>query len=258
MWDNFIDKLHDRGASVLLGLALGALVTGLIAWWRRRRERSRILLGDARDTVVIEQHIIEKVDGADGNPVRTLRIRSLGQGELQHVVPNSHLAGEFSHRAFRVTSRDTLISMAGAEGSYLLETLTNFVCDRVANEPFEHDLFVMAPCCEPAELAQYQPIVVLLISAADLTLFEEWSSCRDFLVEHGADGARILTLMEMARRYKKEQAELERLRTAGQRTRHVETMYILDLALDTRAAPVPAKKVPWGRFETVLKQLNLE
>src|SRR4051812_32815380 len=129
IWTEIVALLRDRGTSVLLGLVLGALVTGLIAWWRRLRERHRIMKGDARDTVVIAQHIIQR--HADGGVA--LRIRCLGQGELKHVVPNGHLASELLDRAFRVTARDTLISMEGAEGSYLLETLTNFVCDRVAN-----------------------------------------------------------------------------------------------------------------------------
>ena len=58
--------------------------------------------------------------------------------------------------------------MSGPEGSYLLETLMNFVCDRTANAPYEHDRYVMAPCCEPAELAEHQPITILLIAVADL------------------------------------------------------------------------------------------
>jgi hypothetical protein len=148
--------------------------------------------------------------------------------------------------------------MEGAEGSYLLETLTNFVCDRTANAPFEHDLYVMAPCCEPAGLAEYQPITIILVAAADLQLFEDWAACRGVEVEHGIDGARILTLRELARRFRQEQAELARLRQAGQRTRFVETMYVLDLALDKRSAPLPTKAIPWGRFEAVLKEMNLE
>src|SRR5438270_33112 len=83
-----------------------------------------------------------------------------------------------------------------AEASYLLETLTNFVCDRVGNAPFEHDLYVMAPCCEPAGLAEHQPITILLVAVADLALFADWPTCRTIHVEHGTDGARILTLME--------------------------------------------------------------
>ncbi len=89
-------------------------------------------------------------------------------------------------------------------------------------------------------------------------MFESWPSCRDVEVEHGADGARILTLMELARRFKREQAELDRLRKAGERTRYVETMYILDLVLDKRTATVPIKPIPWGRFDAILKEMNLE
>jgi hypothetical protein len=148
--------------------------------------------------------------------------------------------------------------MEGAEGSYLLETLTNFVCDRVSGGEFDHDQYVMAPCCEPAGLAVHQPITILLISRADLALFETWPAARSVKVEHGSDGARVLTLMELARRFRAEQEQISALRAAGKRTTYVETSYILDLALDRRATPIPIKPVPWGRFEGVLKQMNLE
>jgi hypothetical protein len=62
----------------------------------------------------------------------------------------------------------------------------------------------------------------------------------------------------MARRFRQEQSEFVRRREAGERTRHVERMYILDLALDRRSAPIPTKPVPWGRFETTHKEMNLE
>jgi hypothetical protein len=264
MATDIFQQLGGHGVGVVLGLILGGLIGWLSARWRRYRERQRILAGDARGTVVIQHNLVETVDapadsgaGTTKLPAR-LRIRSLGQAEVSHVVPNGYLAAELLDRAFKVTPRDTLISMEGAQGSYLLETLTNFLCDRVANAPFEHDLYVMAPCCEPAGLAEHQPITILLISVANLSLFESWAVCREVQVEHGTDGARILTLMELARRFKAEQEKIAGLRKAGQRTRYVETMYILDLALDQRVAAVPVKQVPWGRFEDVLSQLNVE
>lgn len=134
--------------------------------------------------------------------------------------------------------------MDGAEGSYLLETLTNFVGDQVANAPFERDLYVIAPCCEPAALAEHQPITIILIAVKDLALFESWAACRDVRVEHGSDGSRVLTLMELARRHRSEQVEIARRRAGGERSRWVETMYVLDLALDTRRTdPDPAGPV---------------
>jgi hypothetical protein len=254
-----IAELTGRGAAVLFGLALGSSVTWLYGRWRRHKQRQSILKGDARDTIVINHHLVETGEGPGGEKFPTvLRIRSLGQAELDRVVPNGHLAAVLLHRAFHVTPRDTLISMEGAEGSYLLETLTNFVCDRVANAPFEHDLYVMAPCCEPAGLAEHQPITILLIAVKDLALFENWPACRGVQVEHGGDGARVLTLLELARRFRSEQEKIANLRRAGQRTKYVETMYILDLALDKRSANIPVRNVPWGRLEEVLKQLNLE
>jgi hypothetical protein len=265
MVDFITRELSDRGIGAVVAFVLGGLVSWGIGRWRRMRQRQSILRGDARDTVVIEQHIVEASEASDPEHPGTLRtvpaalrIRILGQAELSRVVPNGHLAVEFLHRAWRMVPGQTLISMVGAEGSYLLETLTGFVGDRVGNQGFEHDLYVMAPCCEPRELAQYQPIIIVLIAASHLALFDSWPACRGVRVEHGSDGARVLTLMELARRYREEQAHISRLRQEGKRTQFVETMYVLDLALDRRTSPIPTKPVPWGRFEQVLKGMGLE
>jgi hypothetical protein len=258
MFANVLQEFTGRGMSVVLGMILGGSLTWIVARWRRFRERQSVLCGDARDTVVINLHLVETADGPTGRVPTAMRIRAVGQAELDRVVPNGHLAAVLLKRAFDVTPRDTLISMEGAEGSFLLETLTNFVCDRVANAPFDHDLYVMAPCCEPAALAEHQPITIVLIRKSDLALFGTWPACRDVRVEHGSDGARVLTLMDMARRFRSEQEKMAALRAAGQRTTHVETMYVLDLGLDRRSAAIQVKPVPWGRFEGVLQEMNLE
>jgi hypothetical protein len=258
MPEKWLLEFSGKGFSVFLGLILGGLLTLLAVYWRRYKQRQSIIQGDARDTVVIHHHIIERDAPVQGKETRTLRVRTMGQSELDRVVPNGHLAAVLLHRAFAVTARDTLISMEGPEGSFLLETLTNFVCDRTANRTFEHDLYVMAPCCEPAELAEHQPITIIVIAVKDLVLFEDWPTCREIQVEHGSDGSRVLTLMELSKRFRKEQAEIIRRRTIGERTKHVETMYILDLGLDKRAFPIPTRPIPWGRFESVLKPLNLD
>lgn len=257
------DEVSGRSLGAVVGFIVGSSLTWLLARWRRYRAKRSIIRGDARDTVIIAQHLVESAlqPGPDGKPIQVakcLRIRSVGQAPLDRVIPNGHLAAVFLRRAWRVTAHDTLISMTGAEGSYLLETLMNFVCDRVVNSPFQHDLWVMAPCCETAELAEHQPITILLIPVRDLALFDSWPLCRDIHVEHGSDGSRVLTLMEMARRFRKEQNSIAAMRAQGKRTRHVESMYVLDLALDPNSAPIPTKPVPWGRYEEVLKKMNLE
>ena len=189
MWDFFVREFSGRGAATLLAFLLGGPTSRALGLRRRRRERQSLLRGDARDTVVIEHHLVEATETPDPEqPGRTrrvpsaLRIRTLGQSELGRVVPNSQLAADFRDRAWRATAQQTLISMEGSEGSFLLETLTGFVGDRVGNGGFEHDLYVMAPCCEPRELAHHQPIVILLIAASHLAdelgvgygRFKEW------------------------------------------------------------------------------------
>ena len=254
MWDVFTRELGGRGTASLVAFLLGWVSGRLLGRWRRMRQRRLILEGDARDTVVIEHHIVEAAGGPDPeHPGRTrlvpgvLRIRALGQDELGRVIPNGHLAAEFLARAWKVTPQHTLISMAGAEGSYLLETLTGFVGDRAGGHPgFDHDLYVMAPCCEPSELAHHQPITVVLIAVDDLAMFDSWAACRGVRVEHGGDGTRVLTLLEMARRHREEQARIARLRHEGQPTRYAETMYVLDLALDRRTCPVAHQAGPLG------------
>ena len=265
MWEFFVREFSGRGAATLLAFFLGGLASWALGRWRRMRQRQSILRGDARDTIVIEHHIVELAEAPDPeHPGRirqvpsALRIRALGQEELSRVIPNDHLATEFRNRAWRTTAQQTLISMESSEGSFLLETLAGFVGDRVGNHGFEHDLYVMAPCCEPRELAHYQPIVILLIAAHDLILFDSWPACKRIQVEHASDGARVLTLIELARRYREEQAQIAQLRESGTRTLFVETMYLLDLALDRRTCPIPTKPVPWGRFEDVLKGMGLE
>jgi hypothetical protein len=260
---DILEELGTKGAGIIVGMMLGGLVTLLVAMWKRRRERLRVLAGDARDTVAINLHLVEHGDvpvagGGTRRVPTAMRIRALGQSQLDRVVPNGHLASVLMERALKVTTREPLISMEGAEGSFLLETLTNFICDRVANCPFEHELYVMAPCCEPAEMAEHQPITILLIAVEDLKLFERWQDCRSLRVEHGTDGARILTLVNLARRFREEQAHIAELRAAGKRTKYVETMYVLDLPLDRRVAAVPTKPVPWNRFEPILRAMNLE
>jgi hypothetical protein len=259
MPSDFFFDFAGRTAATIVGVICGAMAAWLLGRWKRHRERGHILTGNAHDTVVVEHHLVERtLDSKGSEKPAALRIRSLGQAQINHVIPNGYLATELVNRALHVSPRHTLISMAGAEGSYLLETLMNFVCDRVHSWGFDRDQYVMAPCCEPAGLAHHQPITILLISRDDLALFETWPACRDVKVEHGSDGARVLTLMELAKQFKSEQEEIAALRDAGKETKHHETSYILDLALDKRTTSIPVKAVAWKRFEEVLKQLSLE
>jgi hypothetical protein len=254
--------LEGRLFGIFLGLLVGTIVTSIVARWRLAKARQSVLRGDAGDMVAIELHLVESVGASviangEGTPLR-LRRRYLGQRALSEVIPNLHLSRELRKRASKVDERNTLISMEGATGTYLLETLCGFVCDRVCNGPFEHDVYVMAPCREPAKLAYHKPITVILIAQKDLEYFLDWPTVRAMQTEHASDGVRLITLMDLANRYKQERAAILAARAAGRSTRYMETMFLLDLALDKRAAPLPTQAVPWKRFVTALTERQLE
>jgi hypothetical protein len=59
MWAEILLELRGRGAGVVVGMLLGMLFTAIVAVLKRRAERRNVMLGDARDTVVIAQHIVE-------------------------------------------------------------------------------------------------------------------------------------------------------------------------------------------------------
>jgi hypothetical protein len=61
----------------------------------------------------------------------------------------------------------------------------------------------------------------------------------------------------MAREFERQLAEVNRLRAAGKSAAYVETMYLLDLGLDTEEVDLRTKPVPWERFASVLKRLGL-
>src|SRR5215470_17084369 len=102
MFDFLSRELSGRGIEGVVAFLFGGLVSWALGRWRRMRQRQSILRGDARDTIVIEHHIVELAEAPDPeHPGRTrqvpsaLRIRALGQEELSRVIPNDHLATEF-------------------------------------------------------------------------------------------------------------------------------------------------------------------
>jgi hypothetical protein len=249
----FALDLESRLFGILLGLSVGTLVAWLTARWRLARAKRSLLAGNADDLLVIELQLVER----HANGTIRFRRRYLGQQPVAGVIANPHLALEFRKRAGQASKSGELIAMDGAAGSYLLECMAGFVGDRVGNAPFDHAVYVMAPCRDPDRLSHHKSLGVILISQEDLELFLSWPKVQRLEVEHAADAVRLLTLMELARRWRDEQAALAQHRAAGKSTRHQETMFLMDLALDRRSAELPTRAVPWARYRETLATRNL-
>jgi hypothetical protein len=235
-------------------LALSGLVIGwILGRWRRYRQMRRIYGGDAREVVAIEQILIK--DHADGQV--TMRIRSSGSAGMQAVLSNQVAHDALLKRAKATTPTNPIIDLRDQMGSYLLYLLTPWVCGMTRHGSFPHDIWVMAPVCEPGVLSAHQSTTIILIRQTDLKRFLDWEFCKALHVEHGNDGARILTLWNMAREFERQLAEVKRYKDAGKPSTFIETMYLLDLGLDVAEVALPTKPVPWARFAAILKQLKL-
>jgi hypothetical protein len=230
----------------LLGIALG----WLLGKWRRFRHLRQAERGEAREVLTIEKILLERQ--ADGHEI--MRIRSCGRDPIDAVFPNHAARDAFLARAGDTKPTRPLVSMEDKLGSYLLQELAIWVCGQVGEREFPHDVWIMAPVYESGTLylGGHRSSTVLLIRQEDLARFSDWERCQAMLVEHRSHGERILTLKRMADEFDRQHALVQKRRAEGRRSNYEETMYILDLGLDTRAANLPTTSVPWERFEAIL------
>jgi hypothetical protein len=234
----------------------GFVVGRLWGMWRRHRQLKLAESGQSHDVATIEKVIVER--RPDGTEV--LRIRSSGRDPIETIFPNPAARDEFQARAQSTTMANALVSMDGKMGSYLLQELAIWVCGQLRERSFPHDTWVMAPVYERGALylGGHFLSTVLLIRREDLARFRDWDDCASIEVEHAVHGERVLTLMEMAAEYDRQAVAIASRRSAGRRSNYEETMYILDLGLDTQCADLPTKAVPWERFELTLKQHGIK
>jgi hypothetical protein len=245
-------RVAATGVCFIMGVVAGRL------WgmWRRYRQKKTAERGVSEDVVTIEKILLDRRD--DGTQV--MRIRSCGRDPIETVFPNQAARDEFQTRTDATTAARPLVSMEGKMGSYLLQELAIWVCGQLRERGFKHDVWVMAPVYERGALyiGGHFLSTVLLIRRDDLLRFRNWDDCAAIEVEHASHGERILTLMNMAAEYERQEAAIAGRRATGRRANYEETMYLLDLGLDTKSADLPSKSVPWKRFESTLRSLDVE
>jgi hypothetical protein len=255
LWNSPLRVEILRIAATATFFVLGIVAGRLWAMWRRHRQIKMAERGESQDVVTIEKIILDR--RPDGRQV--LRIRSCGRDPVETVFPNSAARDEFQGRTARTTDARPLVSMDGKMGSYLLQELAIWVCGQLRERNFRHDAWVMAPVYERGALylGGHFLSTVLLIRLDDLLRFRNWDECSRIQVEHASHGERVLTLMGMAAEYGQQAEAVANRRAAGRRSNFEETMYTLDLGLDTESADLPAKSVPWERFESTLRPLGI-
>jgi hypothetical protein len=255
LWNSPLRVEVLRILATTIFFVLGIVAGRLWGMWRRHRQLKMAERGESQDVVTIEKIILDRRPGGSA----VLRIRSCGRDPMETVFPNPAARDEFQARAGKTTNARPLVSMDGKMGSYLLQELAIWVCGQLRERNFRHDVWVMAPVYERGALylGGHFLSTVLLIRLDDLLRFRDWESCSAIEIEHASHGERILTLMNMAAEYEQQATAVANRRAAGRRSNFEETMYILDLGLDHQTADLPARPVPWDRFESTLKELGI-
>ena len=164
---------------------------------------------------------------------------------------------------------NSVLAMEGKLGSFVLRELHGHLRTLLHESGTCREWWIMVPILETYKPLQYVAPTVLLVRKQDLPLFASFETCQDILVHHGSDTAKILTLMEVYRKFTIQQQTLAKARAEGKSTQYLEEMWVLDLCLSTEfeepstedvlvGTLKPFRLPPWDRFAPTLKALGLK
>ena len=267
MWESLWKHAHQESVGIVIGAVFALSTTWLARWWRRRREMREIQHGQQFQQLEFAYAFV--TTGQDG--LRRLVVRMIGCLPLKVFVAKdairSHLLGLTRQSAD--DEMNSVIAMEGKLGSFVLRELHGHLRTLLEEKGTHREWWVMAPILETYRPLQYVAPTVLLIRAEDLEYFESFERCQDLLVHHGSDAAKILTLLEVHRKFRVQQHRLAAARAAGRSTQYLEEMWLLDLCLSTEmlepsdeevavGSLKPFRPAPWDRFAPTLKLLGVE
>lgn len=265
-WTTIWRIAHEKSIGIMLGAGFALTTAALASWWRRRRELLEIQKGKQFQQLEFAYAFV----ATDLAGVRRLIVRTIGCLPLQVFVAKdavrSHLLGLTRESAEDETN--SILAMEGKLGSFVLRELHGHLRTLLHETDDNRDWWVMAPVLETYRPLQYVAPTVLLVRKQDLPLFVSFETCKDILVHHGSDAAKILTLMEVQRKFLKQQQTLASARACGKSTQYLEEMWILDLCLPTDFVEPTTQEIrvgelkpfrlpPWERFQPTLKELGL-
>lgn len=266
MFQTLWEVAHRESIGVVIGATAALVTTWFAAYRRRRREMSEINRGQQFQQLEFAYAFVT----SNGEGQRRLAVRMIGCLPLKTFVAKDaireHLLGLTRDSA--EDEVNSVIPMDGKLGSFVLRELHGHLRTLVRETGDRREWWVMVPILETYRPLHYVAPTVLLIRKADLAIFQSFESCRDLLVHHGSDAAKILTLMEVSRKYDAQRERLATARASGASTQYLEEMWLLDLCLSTdvieptphevaTGALKPFRPAPWDRFSATLDTLKL-
>ena len=267
--------LDVRGILLFLGEKLfegllQAIAVVVIGWLVVYRQWRQLTQGRS-DQVVFSANLLTPIDGSPAGDGRyLLQLRTvLPPRTIDQLLDNVALRRVIRGLAEQATLTDPVLATEGTAGFEIVNDVVNSVAGTLASSPFPREPWLLAVTCEDRKVVRKCCIRVLLVRREDLDRLASWDWCRDhILVEAWYHFWRIVTLHQIALRYRQEQARQEQAR--GQDIQqnllplvdsqaHHPRIRALSLGINTQEPVIkPPQAVDWGRYLPQIAALGLK
>ena len=280
-WSSFVSLTSDLdlrsvlsflGRKLLEGLfqALAVVVIGWLVLYRQWRQ----LTQGKSDQVIFSANLFTPLEAQSPSPPDgaryLLQLRTvLAPKTVDQLLDNVALRRLMRNLAEQATLVDPLLATEGTAGFEIVNDIVNCVSGSLASSPFRRDQWLMAVTCEDRRVVRKCCIRVLLVRHADLERMASWEWCRGhIMVEAWYHYWRIVTLHQIALRFREEQARLEQgsaqdikanLLPLVDRQAHHPRIRILSLGLNVEEPIIkPPLQVDWERYLPRIEELGLK
>ncbi len=262
------------GEKILEGL-LQAIAVVVIGWLVLYRQWRQLTQGRS-DQVVFSANLLTPIGGpsdgsgpaADGRYLLQLRT-VLPPRTIDQLLDNVALRRVMRGLAEQASLTDPVLATEGTAGFEIVNDVVNSVAGSLASSPFPRETWLLALTCEDRKVVRKCCIRVLLVRRDDLDRLASWDWCREHvLVEEWYHFWRIVTLHQIALRYRQEQARQEQAR--GQDIQqnllplvdsqaHHPRVRALSLGINTQEPVIkPPQAVDWERYLPQVAAMGLK
>jgi hypothetical protein len=263
------EVLKFLGEKVLEGIfqAVAVVVIGWLVLYRQWRQ----LTQGRSDQVVFSANLLTPIGEPAGGAERyQLQLRTvLPPRTVDQILDNVALRRVIRNLAEQASLTDPILATEGTAGFEIVNDIVNSVAGSLASASFRRDQWLLAVTCEDRKVVRKCCIRVLLIRRDDLERLASWDWCREhILVEEWYHFWRIVTLHQIALRYREEQERQKAARAADikenllplvDRQAHHPRVRALSLGISIDEPIIkPPIAVDWTRYLPKVAEMGLK
>jgi hypothetical protein len=268
------DVLRFIATKLVEGL-LQAIAVVVIGWLVLYRQWRQLMQGRS-DQVIFSANLLTPIDGAStstatpGGGRYLLQLRTvLPTRTIDQLLDNAALRRVMRGLAEQATLADPILATDGTAGFEIVNDVVNNVSGSLASSPFPREAWLLAVTCEDRKVVRKCCIRVLLVRRDDLDRLASWDWCRDhIMVESWYHYWRIVTLHQIATRYREEHAQQEQARGRDIQQNllplvdsqaHHPRVRALSLGINTQEPIIkPPQAVDWERYLPQVAAMGLK